>query len=260
MYQPLFSVLKPLVFNGKSGVLHIDYRYDDQARLYLKEGLVEQVETGRLKGQKAAHACMRWVSIRIDFRESGEGGYTPDPAIDTNAILSYLEKAAKNIEVINKYIPDADAVFRVDSERLHRARKLNAEDFKIALLLDGKRSLAEVLTISGKSELAVLTHACKLILAGVARPAPARESMPEKERNDFLQALEEKLTELVGPAGSLLVEDAFKAMGIAPESLAREEIPQLLQEVGTLLDAAEKEALVSWFGQYQVPEASGQGA
>ncbi len=245
MYASLFSVLKPLVFNGMSGVLHVDYRHDDQARLFLKEGLIEQVETRRLKGQKAAHVCMRWVSISAEFRE-GEGEYTPDPAIDTNAILSYLEKAAKNIEVINKYIPDTDAVFRVDSAKLHQAKKLNAEDFKIALLLDGKRSLTEVLAISGKSELAVLTHACKLILAGVARPAPAKKSMPEKERVDFLHALHEKLTELVGPAGSLLVEDAFAAIGSDPESLSRDEIGQLLEEIGTLLDAEEREALASW--------------
>ncbi len=252
MYQSLLSVLKPLVFNGKSGVLHVEYKYDDQARLYLKEGLVEQVETGRLQGQKAAYTCMRWVSISTDFQEGEQDGYTPDPAIDTNAILSYLEKAAKNIEVINKYIPDPDAVFRVDSGRLHRAKKLNAEDFKIALLLDGKRSLSEVLAISGKSELAVLTHACKLILAGVARPAPAKKSMPEKERNDFLHALQDKLTELVGPAGSLLIEDAFSAMGIDAESLAREDIPQLLQEIGTLLDAEEREALAGWSDEYHL--------
>ncbi len=250
MYQSLYSTLKPLVFDGKSGVLRVVYKYDDQARLYLKEGLVEQVETSRLTGQKAAHACMRWVSITSDFREGEQGKYSPDPAIDTNAILSYLEKAAKNIEVINKYIPDADVVLRVDSGALHKARKLNAEDFKIALLLDGKRSLAEVLTISGKSELAVLTHACKLILAGVARPAPARESMPEKERNDFLHALNEKLTELVGPAGSLLVEDGFSALGTDAESLAREEIPQLLEEIGRMLDGEEKEALDGWADVY----------
>ncbi len=259
MYRALFSILKPLIFDGKSGVLRIDYKYEDRAFLYLKEGLVEQVETSRLKGLKAAHACMRWVSITTEFREGRADGYQPDPDIDTNAILSYLEKAAKNIGVITKYIPDDDTVFRVDASKLHQTTKLNAEDFKIALLLDGRRSVAEVLAMSGKSELAVLTHVCKLILAGVARPAPAREGMPDEERNDFLQALNKKLTELVGPAAYLLVEDAFHAMGTGPESLARDEIPRLLGEIGTLLETDEQEALVRWSKRYQAPGARAAG-
>jgi len=73
----------------------------------------------------------------------------------------------------------------------------------------------------------------------------------------FLQALEDKLTELVGPAGSLLIEDAFSAMGMEPESLARDEIPQLLQEIGTQLDADERGALAGWSEEYRKTAARG---
>ncbi len=251
MYQPLLPIVKPLVFEGKSGTLHITHKYNDSARLHVKEGIIEQVETLHLQGKKAAATCARWVNISTSFDEGDQGGYTPDPDIDTNDFLSFLEKSSKNIAIIQKKIGDDQAVFKIDADKLNKAKKLGAEDLKIALLFDGKRTIEEVLAQSEKSELAVLTHTCRLIMAGVAeRVKEKKDILSKEEREAILGALDEKLTDLVGPAGAILTEDAFEKIGSEPESFAKSEVGPLFEAIKVMLDDDEKEDFTAWSKQF----------
>ncbi len=251
MYQSLLPILKPLVFEGKSGILHISHKYNDKAQLFLREGIIEQVETTKLRGKQAAATCARWISITTEFQEGEHGEYTPDPEIDTNSFLSYIEKTFNTIELINKNISDDGIILGIDTNKLNKTAKLNAEDLKIALLLDGTRNIEQVLSMSDKSELAVLAHTCRLIMAGVAHKVIVKNNiMPRQDQENFLQSLNEKLTDLVGPAGSILVDDAFEKIGSTPKTLAQEEIPALIAEIGVLLDDEELVELDKWSATY----------
>ncbi len=247
MYQPLLPIVKPLVFEGKSGTLHITHKYNDQARLFVQEGIIEQVETLHLQGKKAAATCARWVNISTNFDEGNQGDYTSDPDIDTNDLLSFLEKSSKNIAIIQKKIDNDQAVFKIDADKLNKTQKLGAEDLKIALLFDGKRSIEQILALAGKSELAVLTHACRLIMAGVAEQVTEKKDiLSAQEREALLGSLDEELTNLVGPASAILVEDAFEKIGSEPKTLAQSEIGPLFEEIKVMLDDDEKEDFGAW--------------
>ena len=251
MYQPLLPIVKPLVFEGKSGILHISHKYNDSAQLYIKEGIIEQVETLHLQGKNAAAACARWVNITASFNEGDQGTGTPDPEIDTNEFLSFLEKSSKNIAIIRQKIENDQAVFKIDADKLNKAQKLSADDLKIALLFDGKRTIEEVLELSGKSELAVLTHTCRLIMEGVAEQVRIKKDvLPPQDREALLNALDEKLTDLVGPAGTILVEDAFEKIGSEAENLAQSEIGPFFDEIKEMLDDNEKENFAGWAKQF----------
>ena len=119
MYQSLLHILKPLVFEGKSGTLHVIHKYGDQARLFIKEGIIDQVETNTKSGKQAAETCVQWVSINASFQEGKQDHYTPDPSVDTNALLSYLEKTHKNINIISRNILDDRAILQIDSDKLN---------------------------------------------------------------------------------------------------------------------------------------------
>ena len=246
MYQPLLPIVKPLIFEGKSGILKITHKYDDQARLYVREGIIEHGTTSRLEGKKAVATCLRWVNITTSFDEGLTESYSPDPEIDTNDVLSFLEKSAKNIAVIQKRIPDDQAIFQIDSQKLNTAAKLSADDLKIALLFDGKKNIEDILSLAGKSELAVLTHTCRLIMAGVAEQISAKDVLPEEKRTELLEAIENRLIDLVGPAGSILVEDALANIGTRTERLAAEDIEPLLREISSMLDEEEQEDFQAW--------------
>ncbi len=250
MYQSILPTLKPLVFEGKSGLLEVLYKYDDRALFFINEGIIEQIETKRLEGEKAATACTRWASITLTFTEGEQSSYLPAPQVDTNAILSYLEKVYKNLKVINENIPDNNAIYKIDLEKLNKSERLNAEDLKIGLLLDGKTSIEQLLAKSEKSELALLTHICKLILAGVARQTVRKKIMPKKEQDSFIQDLTTLLVSLVGPAGPILLEDCFKSIDSEPGMLAREEISPLLMAIKNELDDTDRAELETWSETY----------
>jgi hypothetical protein len=252
MYQSLLPILKPLVFEGKSGVLEVVHKYGDTARLYIKEGIVEQVETENLKGKEAAAHCMRWISISATFQEENLRTYSPDPEIDTMSLLSFLEKTLSNITTINKRIQNDNVVFQVDPVKLNSVTKLNASDYKIALLLDGERDIAQIIAMSSQSELVVLTRICRLLIAGVAKKkenAP-KKVMTDEEQKQFLAALHDELIDLVGPAGDVLVEDAFEQLHLKPEMLGQEDVIPLLSAISELLEDEEKEALKQWHKNY----------
>ena len=250
MYKSLLPIIKPLVFEGKSGILHITHKYNDQAQLFLREGIIEQVETTNLRRKQAAAACARWISITTEFQEGEPGTYTPDPEIDTNSFLSYIEKTFNTIEIINKNISDDGIILQIDTSKLNKTDKLNAEDLKVALLFDGIRNIEQVLFMSDKSELAVLAHTCRLVMAGVANKVTVKKTMPKQEQEEFLHSLNTKLTDLIGPAGPILVDDAFEKIGSGPDTLAREEIPALIAEIGVLLDDEELVELDKWSANY----------
>ncbi len=246
MYQSLLPILKPLVFEGKSGILTVNHATDEFTHFYLKEGIIEQVSTSLLEGPRAIKQCMGWVDIECTFSEDEQGSYSPAAGIDIAAILAHLEKVSKNIEIIQKRVPAGDSILHIDSDTLSQTENLSAKDLKIAMLFDGKRSITEVITASGKSELAALTHTCRLLMAKVLLEAPSKTPMIEEERSFLLHSLEQMLLELVGLAGPLLVKDAFAKIGVRIETLGQEDIRPLLDAVAEMLDEGEKEELTAW--------------
>ena len=246
MYQSLLPVLKPLVFEGKSGVLEVVHKYDDRGFFYLNEGIIEQVETKNLQGRQAAAACLRWVNITTRFSEGVQGKYIPDPDVDTNEILSYLEKVYKNISVINEKISGDNVIFQADFDRIGEAERLSAGDLKVAMLLDGERNIEQVMRKSGKSELAVLTHICRLMIAGVIQQKIAKNILDPAEQNNFLTSLEKVLVELVGPAAPILIEDSFEEIKTSPGTLAKEDIMPLFSAIRKELSGEDRTRFDEW--------------
>jgi hypothetical protein len=246
MYQSLLPVLKPLVFEGKSGILEIIYKYADRGVFYLNEGIIEQVETKNLQGKKAAAACIKWASITTHFTEGVRGKYIPDPEVNTHELLSYLEKVYKNIAVINGKIPDGNSVFQADFDKIGDTEKLSAGDLKVAMLLDGERNIEQVMRKSGKSELAVLTHICKVMIAGGMQQKKSNNVMDTNEQNDLLASLEKILIDLVGPAAPILIEDSFDEIQSKPQMLAKEDIQPLFSIIRKELSEDDKGHFDAW--------------
>jgi len=246
MYRSLYEEIKPLIFNGESGVLNIDYEYGDSARIVLNEGLIEGVLTQRLNGKEAVETIAKWASFSARFSKDKNGINQNLIAIDTSDFLSILEKVDKIIKKINTVIPSNNAIFKGDTTKVDKHKRFSSVDFKIMLLLDGKRPLKKVVPESGYSELDVLISIFRLVSSGIVRFLSDNVSMPDNEREAFISTLSNKLTEFVGPAAAILVHDAFQALGHGPEMLAREEIPKIIESVYDPLDKKEREALAQW--------------
>lgn len=246
MYRSLYENIKPLIFNGESGILSIDYEYGDSARIILNEGLIEGVLTERIDGKQAVETIAKWVSFSTRFSPDEKEARENLLTIDTSNFLSILEKVHKITQKINTVIPSNNAIFKGDTNKVDKHKRFSSVDFKIMLLLDGKRPLKKVVPESGYSELDVLISIFRLVSSGIARFLSDSIPMPDTEREAFINTLSNKLTEFVGPAAAILVNDAFQALGHGTEMLSREEVPRIIESVYDPLEKKEKEDLVQW--------------
>jgi hypothetical protein len=246
MYDSLYEKVKPLIYNGESGILIIHHEYGGKARVVLVEGLVEGVIIGELSGKATVRTCAKWVSISTSFLRGEKEDKEELIAVDTSKFLSIFEKAHKMIQKINTIVPGNDTILKGDPHRAHKHKRYSSVDSKVMQLLDGKRNISQVVTESGFPELDVLISVFRLGSAGVAQLLATGKLMTDEERVEFLSALTKRLMEFVGPAAEVLISDAFDALGHGPEMLAREEIPEIIESVVNPLDIDEKTAMVQW--------------
>ncbi len=246
MYQSILNELKPLVFEGKTGMLELFSQNDDIAHIYIKEGLITQVATKKLKGKQAASTCVQWLSTVNSFQEGKTSPEPPDKSIDTMDIISFLEKAEKNIQIINNKIGDGNKVYAINQQDLQRAKNLDANDMKLALLFDGRKNINQIVAESKQPELAVLTRICRLIMAGVARETQVGEAIEASIRDNFLDELNDKILDFLGPAASVVIEDAFADIGSSPEQLTKEQLPLLMSKIRENLDTDERNQFDVW--------------
>lgn len=251
MYKSLLSTLKPLVFEGKSGVLHVTHKYNDQARIFLKEGIVDQVETMTLQGKKAADACTHWLSITTEFVEGEQSDYTPDSEVDTNSLLSLLEKVAVTIDAIVKIMPELDVIIGIDMVKLRSNDTLSNSCRRIAKIYDGMSSVEDVLQQSEFSERVILTNTCKLLMAGIAERRTVQSLMSVHEREDFFQMLKDRLVQLIGPVGVLLVDEVLDKISLRGDQLTWKEVPLILDGLAENLEGKQKKEFLTWSSSYR---------
>lgn len=250
MYQSILSVLKSLIYDKKTGVLSVTNDFNEQASIFFEKGLIQQVEIGEAQGRKPLLICIQWLRIEAVFQEGDLWAYSPDTAINTNETVSLLEKMQVGIEKINKNIPSDDSVLCFDSSKLKNIGKINAKYFKIALLFNGKRTLKQAREKSTLTDMVFLVNACDLIKLDILAKKESKVSLSTVDRKFFLQKLDTKLSEFVGPATSFLVDDAFEAINSRTDTLKHTDIPMLIEHIGQSLDAEDKGEFEVWSKAY----------
>ncbi len=252
MYQSLLPILEPIIDNGKTGVFKIVHKYGDHAHIFLRNGNIEHIKTKKFSGRKAAAACLQWVNITAEFKEGNPEEYLPDPEINTQSFISDLKKRHKTIKIINENIFDDNVVLQFDSTKLKNSSKISADAFKTILLLNGKRSIKQILSIAGKPELTVLSQICRAVLSGIATNTVPGNTVPTETSKKILKAFSEKLTSLVGPAGSALLNDALEKTNIHSASLNQEKISLLTEMINPFLEDEDQDELDTWLILYFV--------
>ncbi len=250
MYRSLFSELKKLVYNGESGILQIKYEYGGRSKIYLKEGLVEGVEAEGVTGADAVRICARWLSISTHFSKKAFTLTEKVKRIDTNAFLSALESVDNRIQKINAAIPGNDTIFKIDIDKLDNQSQLAPKTLKIILLVDGQRTVKDIVQASDLLEIDVLSTIYKLKTMGVAEVLTTQKPIEKEKRESFLGALKDILIDLVGPMAEMLIIEAFDALKIRPELISKSQLPQLVASIGTNLDQTQKLSLEKWGQAY----------
>lgn len=237
MVPSLFKLLGSLILSGDTGRLNVFNASGRRGAIYLDGGHLPVVEAGEMTGAAAAKEIAQWVTITTEFDEN-----TPAAAggkgVAASAYMALLEKADRLIRQVRQVIPDNHALFKlvVEDESFDT---LGAGELKVALALNGRRTVGQVVGEAGLSELEALCILRRLHLRGMARKMSAYPPMTSAERGAFLGTVEDELVELVGPAAGVIMSEAFQSLRIEPQLLAQEQIPQLIESISSHLDPDE---------------------
>lgn len=146
--------------------------------VWFRDGKVIDAEVGGLRGEEAVYRLLVWseADFEVDF-----GNIDREDVVETQTSALVMEgmRRADEWGRLIEQIPPLAGVFEVDHERLvDRLSEIPDELNGILRLLDGRRTLAEVVDESPFEDLSTLSTLSKLyfegLLTGVVSPPPER--------------------------------------------------------------------------------------
>jgi CheY-like chemotaxis protein len=146
--------------------------------VWFKDGKVVDAEVGTLRGEEAVYRLLVWseADFEVDF---GPVDREEVVEVGTSALVMEGLRRADEWGRLIEQLPPLTTVFEVNHERLlDRLSEIPDELNGILRLLDGRRSLAEVVDDSPFEDLSTLTTLAKLYFEGllvqVTTPVPER--------------------------------------------------------------------------------------
>lgn len=250
MYRSLYQILKPKVEAKESGVIKLLHASGQTGAILLEKGLLAGIVQEDNAGIEAANIIFRWVNVAVMFMQGESMELPQQKRLNTSTALDQLKKIDARVTVFKELIGGCDAVFKFIGQQIAGAQQFSPTELNLSFLLDGTRPIKEVLQKSELSELDLLLTVCKLLKTGLLKQIHPHQPMTEDKRSDFLDQLQNTLSDITGPVASVIVNDAFEAIGVLPEELAECDISYLFSVVSFHLEDDEKEAFSQWVKAY----------
>ncbi|MCD4743032.1 MAG: hypothetical protein K8R67_11215 [Desulfobacteraceae bacterium] len=246
MYRSLYSVLKSVIDSKSTGVLNIVHYSNDHGMIYLSSGAIVRIKTNQLQGTQAAERIFSWVSFLAQFKEKKLKVTANSKKVEqTKKIMAYLAKIDKRVVKIINTIEGCETVFDLTQSGTDNENNFTSEEQSIASVMDGSKTIIEILIKAKVPELKVLLILLSFLEKGFAEVVKFHDPTTNDESNRFFAVLIETLSGITGPVAELLVDEVCDAMGITQEDLCKSDIGPLLNFIREKLDKDEQDALNS---------------
>ncbi|HTV23626.1 MAG TPA: DUF4388 domain-containing protein [Polyangiaceae bacterium] len=186
------DVLQTVAISGKSGVASVK-RGEREALLYFDRGQIIDAEVGDLRGEEAVYRTITWATgtFDVEFRPVERERVIE---VSHQGLLMEGLRRVDELGRLAEQLPPETAVVDVDHDALAgRLNEIPDELNGILRLIDGKRTLLDLIDASPFDDLSTLTVLSKFYFEGLllsvnpepvewapgSRPTPhARESVP----------------------------------------------------------------------------------
>jgi DNA-binding response OmpR family regulator len=168
------DLMQTFEVSRKSGVVHL--RSGAQlAHIYFREGKIVDADLGSLRGEEVIYRTLIWneAEFEVEFGEVKNEDIIGTP---TQGILMEGMRRVDEWGRLTEQLPPLTTVFEIDHGQLaDRLNEIPDELNGILRLIDGKRSLMQVVDESPFEDLSTLATISKLFFEGllVPRPEPA---------------------------------------------------------------------------------------
>lgn len=229
------NVLQYLQLSQGSGCLSLVHPERRHGQVYLDEGKVVFVEARPLYDLAALTALLEWREGRFSFRP---GVAAPRRSMSRNVDTLLLE--ASHLADAGSLGPgpsvEPDAVLRVAAQgALDDAVLLSLGALHLWRYLDGTSSLRELAARSGVAISAIVAGAAELLDQGLVEFASLAVADPR-----FARELAREAVDLLGPVGSIVVEDALIELGVSEAALPVGLVDELVTEVARAFPGGER--------------------
>jgi DNA-binding response OmpR family regulator len=193
------DLLQTIAVSGKSGVATVK-RGDREAQLYFQKGQLIDAEVGDLRGEEAVYRTITWTKGTFDL----EFRTVDHPVVieaSTNALLMEGLRRVDELGRLAEQLPPEHTLIDLDHEALlGRLNEIPDELNGVLRLIDGKRTLLDLIDASPFDDLSTLTVLSKFYFEGLLVAVEAAEREPEAA--DGVRAPELTGDALVGPGAS----------------------------------------------------------
>jgi len=251
MYTSLYSFLKPLISGAETGIMTVVSEYGPEGKIYLKNGRIVSAETENFTGASAANDLAKWVSISTEFTAGIDPNITNPDAFDHMGFVKLLAGRDKIINAIRKVIPGNDARYKILVENWQE-KTISMQQLMLITKLNGHRTVRQVVADSGMAELEVLNFIYYLYNKSLVNEVTSPKAMEKEEIDNFLDALRNKLLDLIGPAADETIQTVFGSLDIDPDFLARSQITKVFESVVEHLDEMESEVFNHWKNGFNI--------
>jgi len=172
------DLLQALEEGAESGLLRLSDRSGREGQVWLKGGRVIDAALDHKAGEAALYPMLRWTEGRFPF----EPGSTDRPermGLSTRALLLEGERRQVVFESLVRRFPPPSTPLEIDYLLLSdRLAEIPDEMNGVLKLVDGRRTVGEILDGSGLDDLVAASIVAKLLAEEIVRPVPAAGAAP----------------------------------------------------------------------------------
>jgi hypothetical protein len=232
---PLKDLIPMLGASRQSGRIEVA---DGAVRgeIFLREGVIVHAAAGGDAGQPALVTLMGWPSGTFSFSPNVDAPRLT-LAGPTDQLLAECGRLAAERAEIRKVVPSLAAVPRLSLTVPSSPVTLQPQDWQVVACADGARSVADIIAMVSRDEMAICRIVHGLVTRGLVEIADihATES-PEAKRvtvsPDFFRTLTAAAAAAIGPLAPVIIDDEVEALGTTREHFPREQASSLVERVG----------------------------
>jgi DNA-binding response OmpR family regulator len=234
--MPIVDVIQTIEVSRKSGVINFVGMNGRQAAIYFRDGRVIDAEAGTLQGEDAVYRLLTWNDgeFEVEFRTVRRR-----EAISTSSQGLLMEGMRRLDEWTRllEQLPPLTHRFEIDfGELTHRLGDIPDDNNRILRLIDGKRSLLEVIDASDFGDLECIQTISRLFFEGLLLDLdPGRRPRHDSGRPGPLVVVADAPTPIEEVASGPIVTGAIPVEAPGNAASATQPIDELaiIEEVST---------------------------
>ena len=187
--MPVVDVIQTIEVSRKSGVIQFVGERDQQAAIYFRDGKVIDAEAGALQGEDAVYRLLTWSDgdFEVMFRTVRRREIV---TVSSQGLLMEGMRRLDEWTLLLEQLPSLRATFEVDTDELvARLGDIPDSNNQILRLIDGKRSLIEIIDACDIGDLECLQVIARLYFEGLLVDVSATDDVVSPKRSGRIRAV-----------------------------------------------------------------------